>query len=145
MPRHRSPDVNEQRNKRGTEFVKAFLESNDGGNWTIQKATGKGFDLLATRSGQSMKIEVKTTTKDPGIPDCFSSEFDDEKKLVADYMYVVRVTRRLKFRRLDILPKEEVDRYSDKHRIVRRIVIASRLVNDLRDGTIGDVIRWTPP
>ena len=140
----RKPDSNEQKNKRGTVVVRELLESSEGGSWKVSKATGRGYDLLATKPGHSMTIEVKTTADDKGIPDCFSSEFDDEKKLVADYLYVVRVTRRLKLRRVDILAKEEVDKYRAKHRIVGRVVIASRLVNDLRDGLIGRVVRLQP-
>ncbi len=118
-----------------------MLESREGGRWNVQRATERGYDLLATRARHKMTIEVKTTADNEGIPDCFSSEFDGEKKLVADFLYVVRVTRGLKFRRLDILSREEVDRYSAKHRIVGRIVIASRLIKDLRDGVIGRVVR----
>jgi len=49
----------------------------------------KGYDLLAERDGQKLRIEVKGCTRKWGIPDLFSTEFDAERRLVADYLYVV--------------------------------------------------------
>ena len=50
-----------------------------------------GFDIISiSKDGKNVKtIEVKGTTKENGIPDCFETEFTRNKKLVATHMYVV--------------------------------------------------------
>ncbi len=49
----------------------------------------KGYDLFATKGEETLKIEVKGCTRPRGIPDPYVTEFDEEKRLVADFLYVV--------------------------------------------------------
>lgn len=48
-----------------------------------------GYDLIARKVGETLRIEVKGCTVPWGIPDAFGSEFDEQRRLVADYLYVV--------------------------------------------------------
>ncbi len=49
-----------------------------------------GYDLvLLYPSGKRRRIEVKGSQKDNMIPDIRVSEFDDEKRLKADFLYFV--------------------------------------------------------
>lgn len=48
-----------------------------------------GYDLLATRGDETVRIEVKGCTRPWGIPDPYVTEFDEHRRLVADYLYVV--------------------------------------------------------
>lgn len=50
----------------------------------------KGFDLIASKPGENpVKIEVKGCTRPWGIPDLYVTEFDSDRRLVADFLYVV--------------------------------------------------------
>ncbi len=50
----------------------------------------RGYDLVARKDGeQPMKIEVKGCTRPWGIPDPYETEFDSDRRLVADFLYVV--------------------------------------------------------
>jgi Protein NO VEIN, C-terminal len=50
----------------------------------------RGYDLLARKSGEEpVRIEVKGCTREWGIPDPYVTEFDAEKRLIADFLYVV--------------------------------------------------------
>jgi hypothetical protein len=49
-----------------------------------------GYDLLLTRDGDVLRIEVKGCTRPYGIPDPYYSEFDPNTKLlIADFLCVV--------------------------------------------------------
>src|SRR5690242_1923106 len=49
-----------------------------------------GYDLFAVKAGaESLKIEVKGCARPWGIPDPYVTEFDANKNLIADYLYVV--------------------------------------------------------
>lgn len=48
-----------------------------------------GYDLLARRAEDEIKVEVKGCTREWGIPDPYETEFDEERRLVADFLYVV--------------------------------------------------------
>jgi hypothetical protein len=49
----------------------------------------RGYDLVARKAGENLKIEVKGCTRRWGIPDPYVTEFDSEHRLVADFLYVV--------------------------------------------------------
>jgi hypothetical protein len=49
----------------------------------------KGYDLLATKNGKKLKIEVKGCTRMWQIPDPYVTEFDTKMRLVADFLCVV--------------------------------------------------------
>jgi len=48
----------------------------------------RGYDLIARKPGESIKIEVKGCTRRWGIPDPYETEFDSEKRLVADLLCI---------------------------------------------------------
>lgn len=54
-----------------------------------RKRAHNGYDLIARKSGETRKIEVKGCTRRWGIPDPYVTEFDSEKRLVADFLYVI--------------------------------------------------------
>ncbi len=56
-----------------------------------RKRAHKGYDLVARRANETRKIEVKGCTRRWGIPDPYVTEFDSEKRLVADFLYVVYI------------------------------------------------------
>lgn len=49
----------------------------------------RGYDLLAKRGDEQLKIEVKGCSQAWHIPDPFVTEFDAERRLVADLLCVV--------------------------------------------------------
>jgi hypothetical protein len=54
----------------------------------------RGYTLVASKAGGSpITINVKGTTKMWGIPDVYVTEFDDDRRLVADYLYVVFILK----------------------------------------------------
>jgi hypothetical protein len=86
------PDVNKAKSDKAVETVKSYLSkryhcTNVSGS---KERKQRGFDILAKRGSSSLKIEVKETSKETGIPDCHSNEFDHQR-LIADYIYAVRV------------------------------------------------------
>lgn len=97
-----------------------------------------GYDVIAfNKEGQKVKIEVKGSQKDYGIPDCFGTEFEDQNRIKADFFYIVRINEEYKPYRLDIVSKSEFDRYSSLHKVKPVLKISSTLKKDLRDGRIG--------
>lgn len=60
----------------------------------VSKARGhNGYDLLAIKGGRRSKIEVKGCARPWGIPDFYFTEFNKNKRLVANYVYVVYFLR----------------------------------------------------
>lgn len=50
----------------------------------------RGYNVIARKVGEpELKITVKGSTRLWGIPDPYVSEFDEERRLIADYLYVV--------------------------------------------------------
>ena len=49
----------------------------------------RGYDLVARKGDENLRIEVKGCTRRWGIPDPYVTEFDSERRLVADFLYVV--------------------------------------------------------
>ncbi len=54
-----------------------------------KKREHRGYDLIAVESGVSLKIEVKGCSHLWGIPDPYVTEFDVNRKLVADFLFVI--------------------------------------------------------
>jgi hypothetical protein len=54
-----------------------------------RKRSHNGYDLLVRKAGNTLKIEVKGTTRRWGIPDPYVTEFDPQKQLIADFLFVV--------------------------------------------------------
>ncbi len=65
----------------------------------------KGYDLIARKDAETLRIEVKGCTRPWGIPDPYVTEFDEERRLVADYLYVVRFVRP-RTPHLSVIPRE---------------------------------------
>jgi Protein NO VEIN, C-terminal len=51
----------------------------------------RGYDLIARKAGETIKIEVKGCTRRWGIPDPYETEFDSEKRLVADLLCIAYI------------------------------------------------------
>lgn len=100
----------------------------------------KGFDVIAKRDGESIKIEVKGSLKDKGIPDSFITEFDDQLRIVADFFYIVRLDENAVPKSIQILSKKEFDVYSDKHKRKITIQISPKLKTELSRGRIGKTV-----
>ncbi|OGA88966.1 MAG: hypothetical protein A2Z90_14120 [Burkholderiales bacterium GWA2_64_37] len=49
---------------------------------------GVGYDLLVRRGAETLKIEVKGSKNLWGIPDPYETEVDENRRLVADYIYM---------------------------------------------------------
>lgn len=137
------PDENKAKSDKAVETVKSFL-SGQGYTCTdvtrIKQGLRRGFDILAKRRLSSLKIEIKGSSKEDGIPDCYWKEFDSKKRLIADYVYIVRLNRASKPKRMEVLSKKEVDTYAAEHMLLRRIRIAARLKTDLKNQKIGRII-----
>lgn len=75
------------------ELAKRYF-ANEG--YTVQDVSRKrghnGYDLLLIRDGAFTKVEVKGCTRPWQIPDPFVTEFDQDRRLVADYLCVVYLT-----------------------------------------------------
>ncbi len=132
-------DKNKEKGDKGVRIVKEYLEKK---GYHIQNVTKnkeesyKGCDLVGNRGEELIKIEVKTTHSKHGVPDFHINEFDDNLKLKADFLYIVRLKENDRVDKLEILSKEEVDRYADNHKVVER-VRTIRLDTDLKNKKIG--------
>ncbi len=69
----------------------------------------KGYDFLARKGHKKVKIEVKECSRPWGIRDPYSTEFDEQKRLVADYLYVVYFIENER-PRLCIIPRDAIKR-----------------------------------
>ncbi len=78
--------------KLGIEFAKAHFERH---GYTVRDVSHKrghnGYDLLIVRNRRESRVEVKGVSRMWGIPDAYETEFDDKKRLVADFLCVVFV------------------------------------------------------
>jgi hypothetical protein len=132
---------NADKGKFGEKFVADYLTDN---GYSVRKRVKgeKGFDLLAQKDGEALKIEVKTSNNHKGgIPDMHDTEFsldDGEWKFIADRLYVVRLDED-KPVQLDILTKQEVDAYSKSHRTITAIR-TMQLDRDLFKKKVGKTI-----
>jgi len=101
-----------------------------------QKRNFVGFDVISVdRHGNDHRtIEVKSTTSE-GIPDAFETEFTRGLRFVATHLYVVAFGKDAKdVVSLHVIPKEEIDKFSGRHRMVQHIKFASALKTKLRKG-----------
>ena len=100
------PNVVEQR---AVWFVTEFLTRE---GFTVTNVTRnrahRGYDIVAARPGEEVKIEVKGCTKEWEIPDPYFTEFDSERRLVADFLYVVYFIGS-EPPRLCAIPREAID------------------------------------
>ncbi len=90
-----------------------------------------GFDVMSVDprpdGTDHRTIEVKST-RGKGIPDAFDTEFTRGLKFVATHLYLVRFAKRGNEPiSLRIVPKAEIDKFSDEHRLGYRITFAQRL------------------
>jgi hypothetical protein len=131
-------DINKQKERRSIEIVMKYLGKQ---NYKCEDVStkGRGYDVLATRNGEVLRIEVKGTWGDRKIPDSYRSDFDDELKLVGDSMYIVELNEDMTPRQMHILSKAEVDRFAEGYRIVERVRVRP-LQTALRNGDVGKVV-----
>ena len=67
-----------------------------------------GFDLLVTKGDDVKKIEVKGCSEEWGIPDFYVTEFDDERRLVADVLCVVYFLSDRPIPKICLIPREAI-------------------------------------
>jgi len=96
-------------------LVKRYFESRGWHVENVSRLRGShgGYDLLATKDSEVMKVEVKGSGKPyNGIPDLFSSEIDADKRLVADCLCIAffppGMPEKLAFIRREDIPPEYV-------------------------------------
>lgn len=134
-------DVNIEKSNIGVLKVKEYLERE---NYEVKNVSHnkdyKGYDILAIKNRVSIKIEVKCSSRNKGIPDCYSTEFDSDMKFTADYLYIVRLDEDKKPKSIEILSKEDIDKYSLLHKKKKIIKIASKLKTDLKNRAVGEII-----
>lgn len=124
----------------GEAFVREYLLKQ---GFQIVEAKINGCDIVAEKDGKTSKIEVKTTQNlRGGIPDMHDTEFmqvDGQWMFTADYLYVVRIDDEGKPFQMNILSKDEVDRYAASHATVTRIR-TTKLDSDLYKRQVGQTI-----
>jgi hypothetical protein len=101
-----------------------------------QKRNFVGFDIISVDRDKKdhRTIEVKSTTG-VGIPDAFETEFTRGLRFVATHLCVVAFKKDEEtVENLHIIPKEEIDKYSDSHKMVQHIKFASTLKTRLKNG-----------
>jgi len=134
-------DSNQKKSEIGVKSVLDYLRKQgknpiDFSTNREHKGEHKGYDILVGKQ----KIEVKCSARHKGIPDCFVSEFDKNKNLIADFMYIVRLNK-LKPYAIQILSKKEFNKYSALHKKKIIIKIASALKTDLEKNKVGRTIK----
>lgn len=73
-----------------------------------KRGSHEGYDFLFIyKDGRRQKIEVKGNEEDRGIPDMRTSEFDKDKRLKADFIYLVAYAKEPQ-KKVYIIPKEEI-------------------------------------
>lgn len=135
-------DNNKKKSDLAVEKVKEYLEKQDyKAEDVTKKKEHKGYDILATRNNEKIKIEVKGCQSEKGIPDCHDTLFNEDRTVVADYFYIVRFDEKLNVKRIEILSKEEMDRYTDSHKWIKRLRTTT-LDTDLFHEKIGKRINF---
>ncbi len=94
-----------------------------------------GYDVLSTdNTGQEERIEVKyTTTRTWEIPNAYETEYSDDYRLVADWLYVV-VFHDGEVDSIHPIAQEHVNEHRKKHKEYRRLRFASSLQRAFRSG-----------
>jgi len=108
-----------------------------------QKRNFVGFDIISVDRDKKdhRTIEVKSTAS-VGIPDAFETEFTRGLRFVATHLYVVAFKKdEVTVESLHIIPKEEIDKYSDSHKMVQHIKFASTLKTRLKNGEFKQATR----
>ncbi len=138
-----SKDQNAKRQVIGEKLVPIILRDHKYKNIRKRKKGEKGFDLVATKEKRKLKIEVKTSAREKGIPDMFETEFKRKNNkwfFVADLLCILRVDETNKPIKLEILTKSQVNKYAHLHRPVVHIKVSSKLKTDLRNKKIGNIL-----
>ena|SRR5258708_1559820 len=133
---------NSERGILGEKFVREILERS--GYKVSKRMLGKtGYDLEVEKNGKILTVEIKTTGNlKGGIPDMHNtefSEFEGKYYFVADRLFIVRLDENFNPLRVDILTKEDIDKYADSHKTVTRIR-TTKLDTDIKNGKIGKTI-----
>jgi len=122
-----------KKGKRGESTVKKYFENLD---YIVTKGKrGCGYDFLIKNGKKETKIEVKTSSKDKGIPDCHSSLFNKNKSVKADFFYIVRLKKKI----IEVLTKKEIDSYKKSHKWIKRLR-TTKLDDALYKGVVGKKI-----
>ena len=73
-----------------------------------RKRGHNGYDLLIEQDGQELKIEVKRATRRWGIPNPCHTEFDENRRLVADMLCIVYFIE-TELPKLCLIPRAAID------------------------------------
>ena len=126
--------------EKGVQLVIDYLSEQRYKCKDVQKvSSAKGYDILIEKDNKKETVEVKTTQKDKGIPDCYSSEFDKNNKFIADRLYVIRLDNNFLLKKIEFLKKEEINSYI--HKRIERIRISSKLKTELFKNKVGEIIK----
>lgn len=120
--------------KKAVKLVLEYEESEGRNPVDVSSGQHIGYDILSVDSdGEDHRtIEVKGGSSG-GIPDAFETEFTRKLKFVATHLYFVLFGDEEKKGKIHIIPKKEIDKYSDQHREVSHIKFASGLQNSIDD------------
>ncbi|OGM12042.1 hypothetical protein A2Z22_01915 [Candidatus Woesebacteria bacterium RBG_16_34_12] len=122
--------------EKGVKKVIKILESKGYVCEDVQKNNNeKGCDIIAHKNGRIDRIEVKTSQKDKGVPDCYITEFDNNNKFIPDFLYIVRLDEDFTFKKIEVLSRDEINSY--EHKRIERIRVSSKLKTDLYNGKVG--------
>jgi hypothetical protein len=73
-----------------------------------KRGSHEGYDFLFTyKDGHKEKVEVKGNAEDRGIPDTRTSEFDSDKRLKANFLYLVAYAKESR-KKVYIIPRGEI-------------------------------------
>lgn len=133
--------TNEEKRIFGENYIRNYLQRK---GYKIIATKVNGCDIVAEKDKKRMMVEVKTSSKKMGISDMHHTEFylkDGKWYFVADFLYVLRINEDDQPYQLDILSREEIDRYCDSHVQLTKIR-TTKLKRDLFAGKVG--ITMTP-
>ena len=76
---------------------------------TVQdkRRSGVGYDFEFYYEDRMEKIEVKGNSKDKGIPDMRTNEFDKDRRLKADFIYLIAHASQPE-KKVYVIPREEI-------------------------------------
>ncbi|MCZ6904247.1 MAG: DUF3883 domain-containing protein [Acidobacteria bacterium] len=96
--------------KKAMALAESYLKNR---GWCVEdvsrKRRHKGYDFLARKGRKKVKIEVKGCSHPWGDPRPHSTEFDEQKRLVADYLYVVYFIENER-PKLVVIPRDAIKR-----------------------------------
>ncbi|HUG80787.1 MAG TPA: hypothetical protein VML01_03935 [Bryobacterales bacterium] len=95
--------------KRAMRAAKSHFENEGYSVQDVTRVRGhNGYDLIIARGAESAKVEVKGCSREWDIPDFYSTEFDSDRRLVADLLCVVYLLSAEADPRICVLPRDAI-------------------------------------